>query len=66
MQSERSSGDLLSVETQLSDPKDDHILELAVASGISTIVTHNLKDFAKAVEFGVRAITPKQLLESME
>ena len=51
---------------QLPDPKDDHILELAVASGISTIVTHNLKDFATAAEFGVRAITPKQLLEEIE
>jgi putative PIN family toxin of toxin-antitoxin system len=51
---------------QLPDPKDDHILELAVASGISTIVTHNLKDFAKAAEFGVKAITPKQLLEEIE
>ncbi len=51
---------------QLPDPKDDHILELAVASGISTIVTHNLKDFVKAAEFGIRAITPRQLLEEIE
>jgi len=51
---------------QLPDPKGDHILELAVASGISTIVTHNLNDFAKAAEFGVRAITPKQRLEGIE
>jgi predicted nucleic acid-binding protein len=51
---------------QLPDPKDDHILELAVASGISTIVTHNLKDFVKAAEFGVRAIPPKQLLEEIQ
>ncbi len=50
---------------QLPDPKDDHVLELAVASGISTIVTHNLKDFVKALEFGVRAITPRQLLEEL-
>jgi putative PIN family toxin of toxin-antitoxin system len=50
---------------KLSDPKDDHILELAIASGIATIVTHNLKDFAKAKEFGIRVITPRQLLEEI-
>ena len=50
---------------QLSDPKDDHILELAVASGIDTIVTHNIKDFRSAEEFGVRAITPGQFLEEI-
>lgn len=47
---------------QLPDPKDDHILELAVASRTSVIVTHNLKDFEKVEEFGIRAITPGQLL----
>ena len=51
---------------QLPDPKDDHVLELAIASGISTIVTHNLKDFDKASEFGIRVITPRQLLEEIE
>lgn len=48
---------------KLPDPKDDHILELAIASGITTIVTHNLKDFATAKACGIRAITPRQLLE---
>jgi predicted nucleic acid-binding protein len=33
----------------LRDPKDDHILEVAVAYRTKTIVTHNLKDF-KGVE----------------
>jgi putative PIN family toxin of toxin-antitoxin system len=50
---------------KLPDAKDDHILELAIASGITTIVTHNLKDFAPANEFGIRAITPRQLLEEI-
>ena len=50
---------------QLSDPKDDHILELAVASSTSTIVTHNTRDFRKARALGVRAITPRQLLKEM-
>jgi putative PIN family toxin of toxin-antitoxin system len=50
---------------QLSDPKDDHILELAVASGIDTIVTHNIKDFGNAKEFGIRAIIPGQFLKEI-
>ena len=47
---------------QLSDPKDDHILELAVAAGGADIVTHNVNDFAEATAFGVRLITPAKLL----
>ena len=50
----------------LSDPKDDHILELAVASGTKTIVTYNIKDFSGSNKFGVRVITPKILLEELK
>jgi putative PIN family toxin of toxin-antitoxin system len=46
---------------QLSDPKGDHVLELAVAANGVDIVTHNLKDFRHAAQFGIRAITPAQL-----
>lgn len=49
----------------LSDPKDDLVLELAVAAKANTIVTHNLKDFARIDKFGVEAITPKTLLERL-
>ena len=49
----------------LSDPKDDHILELAVASDTQTIVTHNIKDFKRVTDFNIRAITPGQLLEEL-
>ncbi len=49
----------------LSDPKDDMVLELAVAANIKTIVTHNLKDFAGIDKFGVEAITPKEFLERL-
>ena len=49
----------------LPDPKDAHILELAVASGVEDFVTHNVKDFRAAKTFGVKALTPKQLLEEM-
>ncbi len=49
----------------LSDPKDDHILELAVASQADIIVTFNLKDFVGVESFGIRAIAPRKLLEEM-
>jgi len=49
----------------LPDPKDDHLLELAIASGTKLIVTHNTKDFKGVEEFGIRSITPKKLLEEI-
>lgn len=48
---------------RLPDPKDDLLLELAVASGAKFVVTHNITDFKGAEKFGVKAITPKELLE---
>lgn len=51
---------------QLSDPKDDHLLELAVSAGNADIVTHNIKDFAKARPFGIRILTPAQMLGEMK
>ncbi len=47
----------------LKDPKDDHVLEVAVASKTETIVTHNLKDFKGVEKFGIKAITPGNYLE---
>ena len=49
----------------LPDAKDDLVLELAVASQVSTIVTHNQKDFVGIDKFGVEAISPKTLLEKL-
>jgi len=46
----------------LKDPADDFILELAVESGCDYIVTHNLRDFAGAEKFNVKAITPQNML----
>jgi putative PIN family toxin of toxin-antitoxin system len=48
---------------RLSDPKDDLVLELAVASGVRYVVTFNTADFKGAENFGVKPITPKELLE---
>ncbi|MCA9471370.1 MAG: putative toxin-antitoxin system toxin component, PIN family [Nitrospirales bacterium] len=49
----------------LKDPKDDHILELAVAAKAPLIVTHNVKDFHESTQFGIRAVTPRLFLEEL-
>jgi putative PIN family toxin of toxin-antitoxin system len=50
--------------TFLPDPKDDHVLEVAIASRTRMIVTHNIKDF-KGIEkmFGIRPMLPKEFLQ---
>jgi putative PIN family toxin of toxin-antitoxin system len=50
---------------RLPDPKDDHLLELAVASGAKYLVTRNTKDFKGVEKFGLRSVTPKELLEEI-
>jgi len=47
---------------QLRDPNDDMVLELAVASQASYIVTHNIRDFQN-LQFDVQAITPSDFLK---
>lgn len=50
----------------LRDPKDDLVLEVAVASGSRYIVTHNVKDFiGQGIEdaFGIDVLTPQALLK---
>lgn len=49
----------------LKDPKDDHVLELAVEAGCDVIVTHNVKDFAGSEQFGVEVLRPAEYLESI-
>ncbi len=49
----------------LRDPKDDMILELAVAAGGATIVTFNVRDFQGAERFGVRVMTPQMFLREI-
>ena len=48
----------------LRDPRDDMVLELAVAS-TADIVTFNAADFVEADRFGVRILTPGQLLREL-
>jgi putative PIN family toxin of toxin-antitoxin system len=49
----------------LTDPKDDHVLELAVASRVKTITTFNVRDFDGVEQFGVNIISPRRLLEEI-
>ena len=50
----------------LKDPKDDHVLEVALASKANIIVTHNMQDFKGVDKFGVTALRPGKLLEAMQ
>lgn len=52
---------------QLRDPADELVLEAAVNGHAEAIVTHNVTDFEKVSEhFGVRTITPAQLLKELQ
>jgi predicted nucleic acid-binding protein len=44
------------------DPRDDMVLEVAVAGQCDCIVTYNKKDFAEAKSFGLELLTPKEFL----
>jgi putative PIN family toxin of toxin-antitoxin system len=50
----------------LLDPRDEFILELAVAAGCDAIVTHNIRHFAGAARFRPRVLTPADLLTQLE
>ena len=47
----------------LPDPKDDMLLELAMASRSDRIVTHNVRHFDGIAQLGVRAQTPGEFLK---
>lgn len=47
----------------LKDPKDDMVLEVAVASSADYIVTYNVKDFIPAKDFGIELASPKDILQ---
>jgi putative PIN family toxin of toxin-antitoxin system len=46
----------------LRDVADDMVAEVAVAGGAAAIVTHNVRDFAPVVRFGIRVLAPSQFL----
>jgi predicted nucleic acid-binding protein len=49
----------------LQDPKDDMILELAVAAEGADIITFNQRDFRGAEQFGIRVRTPREFLDDL-
>jgi putative PIN family toxin of toxin-antitoxin system len=50
---------------ELSDPRDEFILELAVASRAAAIVTHNVRHFTGAERFDIRVLTPGAFLQTL-
>lgn len=51
----------------LHDEADNHLLELAIAGGVSSIVTHNVRDFRGAeLQFPqVRIISPREFIKEL-
>lgn len=49
----------------LRDPRDELVLELALAAGCRPIVTFNARDFGGAERLGVEIITPAEALRQM-
>ena len=49
----------------LPDPKDDMVLELALAAHCDAIVTFNKRDFRGAEQFGIRLLTPQEFLKAL-
>jgi len=49
----------------LKDANDDFVLELAVKAQ-AMIVSWNVKDFTRAESFGIRVVTPRDFLISLE
>lgn len=46
----------------LRDPKDDMVLEAAMACAADHLVTHNHSDFRPAASLGMSVVTPAELL----
>jgi putative PIN family toxin of toxin-antitoxin system len=49
----------------LKDPKDDHVLELAVEASAKFTVTYNHRDFVGASKFGIKVVTPNKFLKEI-
>jgi hypothetical protein len=50
----------------LPAPKDDMVLEAAVAGHCAAIVTHNGRHFEPAAGFGIRILSPFEFLRRLE
>jgi len=49
----------------LRDPRDDMVLEVAVAAQCEAVVTHNRRDFRGIEQFGLKVLTPQELLKNI-
>jgi len=49
----------------LRDPKDDMVLELAVAAECEYVVTYNSKDFTGAERFGISIVSSLEFLQAI-
>ena len=49
----------------LPDPKDDLVLELAVAARCQAIITYNVRDFVGAEGFGLSVLEPGPFLSGL-
>ena len=49
----------------LRDPNDEMVLEVASNGDADYIVTHNLKDFASALELGIAVAEPNEILKRL-
>jgi putative PIN family toxin of toxin-antitoxin system len=50
----------------LNDPNDEMVLEVAVASRVSFIITFNKRDFVEAPRFGIVVLNPSEFLKILE
>jgi len=50
----------------LRDPQDHLVLEVAVASRASHLVTYNLRDLLDAERFGIQVVRPEDFLAQLE
>lgn len=49
----------------LPDPKDDLILELALAGNAAFIITHHTRDFQSVAALGIQVVTPDDFLSTL-
>lgn len=49
----------------LRDPKDEMVLEVAVAGSCDAIVTYNRRDFEGVERFGIQTLSPKEFLQQI-
>jgi putative PIN family toxin of toxin-antitoxin system len=48
-----------------SDPDDDFVLELALSARVDCLVTYNFRDLQFVEQYGIKVMTPRQVLEMM-